>query len=236
VREPGRVSRGFCRIVVNHALSALNTRRSQSRSPRAPAERNGTLCGEDRILDRFPLTPDSSHFAAPSQRGPWSERSSSRQLRLHVPPKDSRPPSPADSAGFAVDGRLRRGGLATIVDSEDGGRDHGPLPAPPSAPQTNSPFQMALARLENAGLKITLKRLAEDWNEDFGDGADGLEEALFEQKLWALVARQWLAQGKQLQCPAHEMLVASTPDDGRTILNLHGSIGEFSRARRPTVD
>jgi hypothetical protein len=39
------------------------------------------------------------------------------------------------------------------------------------------------------------------------------------------MARQWLTQGKQLQCPAHEMLVSAKPADGRRILNVHRSAG-----------
>ena len=84
---------------------------------------------------------------------------------------------------------------------------------------------MALMRMESRGLKIMLKRLSENLNEEFGENTEGLKEALFEQKLWALMARQWLTQGKQLQCPAHGTLVASKPEDARRILNLHGSTG-----------
>jgi hypothetical protein len=78
--------------------------------------------------------------------------------------------------------------------------------------------------MEGAGLKIMLKRLSEDWGypEDY---MGGIGEALFEQKLWSLMARQWLTQGKQLSSPAHEALLADSEEEKR-ILNLYGSIGQ----------
>jgi hypothetical protein len=87
-----------------------------------------------------------------------------------------------------------------------------------------SPFQQAIARMEGAGLKIMLKRLCEDWS-NTGNDAASIGEALFEQKLWSLMARQWLTQGKQLQSPAHEALMASDSGGQKRILNLYGSIG-----------
>ena len=87
-----------------------------------------------------------------------------------------------------------------------------------------SPFQLALSKMENSALKIMVRRLNEDWSE-CGD-AEGLSAALLEQKIWSLVARQWLAGGgRPLQCPVHHVLLASEPRDGHRILNLYGSIG-----------
>ena len=87
-----------------------------------------------------------------------------------------------------------------------------------------SPFQLALSKMESSALKIMVRRLNEDWSE-CGD-AEGLSAALLEQKIWSLVARQWLAGGgRPLQCPVHHVLLASEPRDGHRILNLYGSIG-----------
>lgn len=126
-------------------------------------------------------------------------------------------------------------GLPTIIDSEseEATRSRTPLPALPntgrrrtsstsSAPKT--PFQAALARMEAASLKIMVKRLIEDWSGD--EDPSEMEDVLFEQNLWSLMARQWLTQGKQLQCPVHEMLLSAHPSDGKRILNLYGTIAD----------
>ncbi|KAA8899752.1 hypothetical protein FN846DRAFT_782137 [Sphaerosporella brunnea] len=88
-----------------------------------------------------------------------------------------------------------------------------------------SPFEQAIARMEGSGLKMMLRRLSEDWGTARND--HNIEEVLFEQQLWSLMARQWLTQGKQLQSPAHEALLDDPhPEEEKRILNLHGSIAD----------
>jgi hypothetical protein len=146
--------------------------------------------------------------------------------------------SPATSPDWPLrsydDQAFKPGSLPITIDTEDTDSSK-PLPQTPQmrersasgarvSPTPKSPFQLALARIENSALKIMVKRLSEDWSEC--SELEGLEEALFEQKLWALAARQWLTGGKPLQCPAHELLTASKPRDGRRILNLYGYAGQ----------
>jgi hypothetical protein len=80
------------------------------------------------------------------------------------------------------------------------------------------PFARALAKMESAGARIIATRLSEEW--------EGLDEVIFEKRLWALTAYQRLTQNKQLQSPAHELLSSSRPADQRRILHLHGSLGK----------
>ncbi|KAF3937950.1 hypothetical protein ABW19_dt0202420 [Dactylella cylindrospora] len=109
---------------------------------------------------------------------------------------------------------------------------------PPPAGAGRSSFQSALLKMENAGLKIMFKRLSEDWGSG-GHDADNsmLEEVAFEQRLWALVAAEWLTFGKSLQSEANEFLLDAYPQDGRRLLHLHGSAadGWVLAAKYPNV-
>ncbi|EWC46192.1 hypothetical protein DRE_04570 [Drechslerella stenobrocha 248] len=100
-----------------------------------------------------------------------------------------------------------------------------------------SSFQAALQKMENAGLKIMFKRLSEDWGgaQDFDNVM--MEEIAFEQRVWALVAAEWLTFGKALQSNAHEFLLDAHVTDGRRLLHLHGSAadGWFLAAKYPNV-
>lgn len=109
--------------------------------------------------------------------------------------------------------------------------------APPSA-HGRSSFQAALQRMENAGLKIMFKRLSEDWGSGAQDSDNAmLQEVAFEQRLWALVAAEWLTFGKSLQSDAHEYLLDAHITDGRRLLHLHGSAadGWVLAAKYPNV-
>lgn len=99
------------------------------------------------------------------------------------------------------------------------------------------PFQMAVSQMENAELRDMVKHLSQDSVDSASDEAE-LQELEFNQNVWALMARQWLTQGKQLQCPAHEMLVSAKPADGRRILNVHRSAadGWVLAAKYPNVN
>ncbi|KAF3915887.1 hypothetical protein AA313_de0203003 [Arthrobotrys entomopaga] len=102
-----------------------------------------------------------------------------------------------------------------------------------------SGFQAALSKMENAGLKIMFKRLSEDWSSSNSHDSDNamLEEVAFEQRLWALVAAEWLTFGKSLQSDAHEYLLDAHVTDGRRLLHLHGSAadGWVLAAKYPNV-
>lgn len=98
-----------------------------------------------------------------------------------------------------------------------------PRSHPPVAQQ--SPFARALSKMENAGLRIIATRLSEQWAL-FDDDEESYQEIMFEKRLWGLTAYQWLMNGKQLQSPSHEMLLASRAADCRRILHLHGSLGK----------
>ncbi|KAK6507111.1 hypothetical protein TWF481_005560 [Arthrobotrys musiformis] len=109
--------------------------------------------------------------------------------------------------------------------------------APPSA-HGRSSFQAALQKMENAGLKIMFKRLSEDWSSGAQDSDNTmLQEVAFEQRLWALVAAEWLTFGKSLQSDAHEYLLDAHITDGRRLLHLHGSAadGWVLAAKYPNV-
>ncbi|KAK6534549.1 hypothetical protein TWF281_005863 [Arthrobotrys megalospora] len=109
--------------------------------------------------------------------------------------------------------------------------------APPSA-HGRSSFQAALQKMENAGLKIMFKRLSEDWGSGAQDSDNAmLQEVAFEQRLWALVAAEWLTFGKSLQSDAHEYLLDAHVTDGRRLLHLHGSAadGWVLAAKYPNV-
>lgn len=94
-----------------------------------------------------------------------------------------------------------------------------------------SPFARALAKMENAGLRIVAARLSEEWESiDHNDESYG--EIMFEKRLWALIAYQWLMNGKQLQSPTHETLIGSRVSDCRRIMHLHGSRGEYCKVGR----
>jgi hypothetical protein len=188
----------------------------RSLSPRDTLEEDSY---DNSLLDMFPLTPDASTHNFPS---------------IELPPTSPpcRRTSGSDSVGSASvrsstysDDRFRPKGLPTIIDSEVSEPPRSPLPpVPPVQTLGKSPFQLAIGRMEGAGLKIMLKRLSEDWGYP-EDDMGGIGEALFEQKLWSLMARQWLTQGKQLSSPAHEALLAESEEEKR-ILNLYGSIGQ----------
>ncbi|KAK6528900.1 hypothetical protein TWF694_004129 [Orbilia ellipsospora] len=102
-----------------------------------------------------------------------------------------------------------------------------------------SSFQAALSKMENAGLKIMFKRLSEDWSSSNSHDSDNamLEEVAFEQRLWALVAAEWLTFGKSLQSDANEYLLDAHVTDGRRLLHLHGSAadGWVLAAKYPNV-
>ncbi|KAK6361881.1 hypothetical protein TWF730_005593 [Orbilia blumenaviensis] len=109
--------------------------------------------------------------------------------------------------------------------------------APPSI-HGRSSFQAALQKMENAGLKIMFKRLSEDWGSGAQDSDNAmLQEVAFEQRLWALVAAEWLTFGKSLQSDAHEYLLDAHVTDGRRLLHLHGSAadGWVLAAKYPNV-
>ncbi|KAF3102709.1 hypothetical protein TWF569_002566 [Orbilia oligospora] len=109
--------------------------------------------------------------------------------------------------------------------------------APPSA-HGRSSFHAALQKMENAGLKIMFKRLSEDWGNSAQDSDNTmLQEIAFEQRLWALVAAEWLTFGKSLQSDAHEYLLDAHITDGRRLLHLHGSAadGWVLAAKYPNV-
>jgi len=79
-----------------------------------------------------------------------------------------------------------------------------------------------MAKMESAGARIISARLDEEW-----DGLDdeSHQEVVFEKRLWALTAYQYLTPSKHLQSPAHEILSGSRLADQRRILHLHGSLG-----------
>ncbi|KAF3906526.1 hypothetical protein ABW20_dc0107316 [Dactylellina cionopaga] len=111
-------------------------------------------------------------------------------------------------------------------------------PPPSSGGRPMSGFQAALQKMENAGLKIMFKRLSEDWSSSGQDTDNAmLEEIAFEQRLWALVAAEWLTFGKALQSDAHEFLLDAHPTDGRRLLHLHGTAadGWVLAAKYPNV-
>lgn len=95
-----------------------------------------------------------------------------------------------------------------------------------SPPVAQNPFARALSKLENAGLRITAARLSEQWA-GLDNDEESFQEIMFEKRLWALTAYQWLMNSKHLQSPSHEMLLGSRVADGRRILHLHGSLGMF---------
>ncbi|KAK6340830.1 hypothetical protein TWF696_009148 [Orbilia brochopaga] len=117
------------------------------------------------------------------------------------------------------------------------GSDHYKAPGPSVPTAGRSSFQAALQKMENAGLKIMFKRLSEDWGtaQEFDNVM--LEEVAFEQRIWALVAAEWLTFGKSLQSDAHEFLLDAHVTDGRRLLHLHGSAadGWFLAAKYPNV-
>ncbi|KAI5788811.1 hypothetical protein FPQ18DRAFT_343361 [Pyronema domesticum] len=179
--------------------------------------------GDNSILNLFPLSPTSSEFGR--CRTSESSVNNSPITSPQLPPRTSRSDSYRPSS-------VNRP-LPTIHDDDYVPR--GPLPPVPqltalpkkrkssSSISTPSAFQLQLSRMENTAPKIMVKRLTEDWS-DYGDSAlEGLEETLFEQRLWAIVARNWLTGGKPLQCPAHELLLSARPKEGRRILNLYGT-------------
>ncbi|KAK6350876.1 hypothetical protein TWF718_004058 [Orbilia javanica] len=109
---------------------------------------------------------------------------------------------------------------------------------PPPSAHGRSSFQAALQKMENAGLKIMFKRLSEDWGSGAQDSDNAmLQEVAFEQRLWALVAAEWLTFGKSLQSDAHEYLLDAHITDGRRLLHLHGSAadGWVLAAKYPNV-
>ncbi|KAJ6262360.1 hypothetical protein Dda_3168 [Drechslerella dactyloides] len=115
------------------------------------------------------------------------------------------------------------------------GSDHYKPPSVASAGRSS--FQAALSKMENAGLKIMFKRLSEDWGSTQEFDNVMLEEIAFEQRIWALVAAEWLTFGKSLQSDAHEFLLDAHVTDGRRLLHLHGSAadGWFLAAKYPNV-
>jgi phosphoribosyl 1,2-cyclic phosphodiesterase len=166
----------------------------------------------------FPLTPDATTHNFPSIELPPTS-----PARRRTSGSDSAGSASVRSSTYSED-RFRPGGLPTIMDSEVLEPPRSPLPpVPPLQTLGKSPFQLVIERMEGAGLKMMLKRLSEDWGYPENE-MDSIGEALFEQKLWSLMARQWLTQGKQLSSPAHEALLAESGEVKR-ILNLYGSIG-----------
>jgi hypothetical protein len=202
----------------------------------------------------FPISPNSSYSPKAQVDSLYSNHSNRPVSHASHTSHDSRGSrsdtmSPITPTG-GYDDRFKPGicgNLPTIIDYEDVEiqRARTPLPPIPTSPRLKSPhshrppplpnppmlcapktpFQVALARMENSGLKILVKHLSEDWTESLSGDPMGLEQALFEQNLWALMARQWLTQGKQLQCPAHDVLVSAKQEDQRKILNLYGTAG-----------
>ncbi|KAF3928190.1 hypothetical protein AA313_de0206214 [Arthrobotrys entomopaga] len=83
-----------------------------------------------------------------------------------------------------------------------------------------SPFLLELQRKEDSGLRSICDHLA--------DVPEALLDPIlfFEQRLWALVAFQWLTFGKQLQSPAHDTLSHARPEEARKVLHLHGPVAD----------
>ncbi|EPS38563.1 hypothetical protein H072_7718 [Dactylellina haptotyla CBS 200.50] len=83
-----------------------------------------------------------------------------------------------------------------------------------------SPFLAELLRMENSGLRSICEHLS--------DAPEALLDPIqfFEQRLWALIACQWLTFGKQLQSPAHDTLLHARPEDSRKVLHLHGPVAD----------
>lgn len=83
-------------------------------------------------------------------------------------------------------------------------------------------FQSAIAKMENAGLKVMCKRMSEDWSS--GDTVSSLlEEINFEKRMWGLVAFQQLTHGRSLMSGAHDLMIGAKQEDDRKLLHLHGT-------------
>ena len=106
------------------------------------------------------------------------------------------------------------------VESRTGSRmSDGPTKA------AQGPFARALGKMESAGARIISARLSEEW-EGLDEDDESYQEVVFEKRLWALTAYQRLTQNKQLQSPAHDVLVNSRPAEQKRILHLHGNLAD----------
>lgn len=90
-------------------------------------------------------------------------------------------------------------------------------------------FQRFIRRMENAGSKIILDRLKEEWNEPVDEEAD--DELKLEKQLWVLTALQLQTLDKSLQ-PSQaafgQLLRLPTWNHHRKILELYGNLGRTS--------
>jgi SAM-dependent methyltransferase len=93
-----------------------------------------------------------------------------------------------------------------------------------------------MSKIKKAGPQIVATRLNEEWEEESDEETN--QEMMFEKRLWALNAYEWLTQGKQLQSPMHEHLSASLTHEGVRVLHVHGPIGICKRraTRRLSAD
>lgn len=139
----------------------------------------------------------------------------------------STPPSSADEESHSFS-RPPNDWVRTVPD--DGGVEENATflgDAPPYQSSTElSHFQRFVRRMENAGPKIVLERLKEEWNEPFDKAMR--DELELEKHLWALTALQLHNLDKFAKSGQDVVMLPlpdATPKRRRRILELGGNLG-----------